>query len=160
MEVYILSKTIKTRIQNKHDTAENWLKATFTSLPGEFYIYDDYDPPKLKIGDGVHAVKDLPFSDEPIENSLKITGTVTKALGGIAKDKTYTNANIAEVLSDLLFPYVAPTFSSISTSATSGTFEYGTTRTVTKVTPNFTKSGSEHTNAFLKPLPCASVTIA
>ena len=37
-----------------------------------------------------------------------ISGKVTKAVGGIAANKTYTNASIEDVLNDLLFPYVAP----------------------------------------------------
>jgi hypothetical protein len=75
---------------------------------------------------------------DAIEDKIKITGTVTKAIGGIAKDKEYTNADIADVLSDLLFPYVAFTFNSIGTSAMAGTKEYGTSVTVIKVTPSFT----------------------
>jgi hypothetical protein len=75
-----------------------------------------------------------------------ISGKVTKAVGGIAADKTYTNASIEDVLNDLLFPYVAPVFSSITTTATAGTFEYGTTRTISKVTPNFTKGSKNITS--------------
>ena len=78
---------IKTRIQNKHDITANWSQATFTSLPGEFYVYDDYSPPKLKIGDGVHAVKDLPFEDNDkviVKGGLKqFTGGMTIHTGDI-----------------------------------------------------------------------------
>lgn len=159
------TKAVTTRIQHKHDLEANWLKAVnFVPMQGELIIYDaevdtngqtltlptgrttPYTYERFKIGDGKTLVSNLPFSTEPIENKIKITGTVTKALGGIAKDKTYDNADIADVLSDLLFPYVAPTFNSISTSASSGTFEYGTTRTVTKVTPNFTKGSKNITS--------------
>jgi hypothetical protein len=87
---------------------------------------------------GGTPVNDLPFTLALDPGKTQISGTVTKAIGGIAKDKTYANADIADVISDLLFPYVAPTFSSISTSASSGTFEYGTTRTISTVTPKFT----------------------
>ena len=68
-----------------------------------------------------------------------ISGTVTKEIGGIPKDKTYANADIISVLNDLLFPYVAPKMSSITLSDAAGTYEYGTAKTVSKVTPNFTK---------------------
>ncbi len=77
---------------------------------------------------------------------ITISGTVTKEIGGIAKDKEYANAAIIDVLSDLLFPYVAPTFSSIALSETAGTFEYGTSRTISKVTPNFTKGSKNITS--------------
>lgn len=80
------------------------------------------------------------------KGQVKISGTVTKAIGGIAKDKTYTNAELSDVLSDLLFPYVAPTMSSITLSAAAGTFEYGTTKTVSKVTPTFTKGSKNITS--------------
>lgn len=79
-------------------------------------------------------------------DDITISGTVTKEIGGIAKDKEYTNAAIRTVLSDLLFPYVAPIFSSITLSEAAGTFEYGTTKTVSKVTPNFTKGSKDITS--------------
>lgn len=117
---------------------------------------------RFKIGDGVvqpdgtikgTKVTALPFTVNPHTHEekaniadLKITGTVTTALGGIAKDKTYSNADITEVLSDLLFPYVAPTLNSIVLSEAAGTFEYGTVRTVSKVTPNFTKGSKAITS--------------
>lgn len=62
-----MSKMIKSRIQNKHDTEENWLKAdNFTPLIGELIVYDpdDNNPsPKIKIGDGETNVNELPFID-------------------------------------------------------------------------------------------------
>ncbi len=133
-------KAIKTRIQNKYDTQENFANATFIPLKGEILFYDvdgTLEHRKMKVGDGDTRIGDLPFYCE------RISGTVTKEIGGITKNTSYENASITDVLSDLLFPYVAPTFSSISTSASSGTFEYGTTRTVATVTPNFTL-GSKH----------------
>jgi hypothetical protein len=93
---------------------------------------------RYKIGDGVNFVTDLDFV---IEHG--ISGTVTRGVGGIEKDKVYTNASINQVLTDLLFPYIAPTFTSISTSAASGEFECGASRTIRTVTPNFTKGSKE-----------------
>lgn len=44
-------KKLLSRIQNKHDTLENWNKATnFIPLKGEIIVYDDIG--KIKIGDG------------------------------------------------------------------------------------------------------------
>lgn len=83
---------------------------------------------------------------EIASKQVTISGTVTKALGGIAKDTVYDNTDITEVLSDLLFPYVAFTFSSIRTSQTSGTLEYGTTRTISSVTPTFTRGSKNITS--------------
>ena len=65
-------KKVKTRIVHKHDTAENWAKATsFIPKRGELIIYDDHDAAgnviaeavKYKIGDGVTLINDLPFAD-------------------------------------------------------------------------------------------------
>lgn len=129
------NKTVNTRIQNKYDTQENFSQATFTPLKGEILFYDvdgSLENRKMKVGDGETAIGNLPFFDK------RISGTVTKEIGGISKNKVYTDAKVADVLSDLLFPYVAPTFSSISTTEGAGTLEYGTTRTISKVTPKFT----------------------
>lgn len=60
---------MKERIQVKHDIAANWAKAVnFIPLAGELIIYDGIiengnyiEQPKLKIGDGVHKLADLPF---------------------------------------------------------------------------------------------------
>ena len=57
--------TIKTRIQLKNDTEENWNKAiNFVPLKGEVIIYsaDDAHPfCRLKVGNGITVVSDLPF---------------------------------------------------------------------------------------------------
>lgn len=61
-----MEKQLKTRIQHKIDTYENWEKAiNFTPLKGEIIIYttdeNGYDKVGLKIGNGKDNVKDLPF---------------------------------------------------------------------------------------------------
>lgn len=70
---------MKERIQIKHDIAANWAKAkNFIPLPGELIIYDGIlengiylEQPKLKIGDGVHKLAELPF----IEINSKVEQT-------------------------------------------------------------------------------------
>ena len=61
------ANTIKTRIQLKNDTEANWLRAVhFVPLQGELIIYstDDAHPFfRIKVGDGVTVVSDLPFID-------------------------------------------------------------------------------------------------
>lgn len=60
-----MSKTLKTRVVNKHDTEANWLLATnFTPMNGEIIIYDEddnYDYKRIKIGNGTDNVNDLDF---------------------------------------------------------------------------------------------------
>ena len=62
---------IKTRIQLKNDTEENWNKATgFIPLQGELIIYltDEVHPfSRIKVGDGVTPVTELPFVGFPTE---------------------------------------------------------------------------------------------
>ena len=91
-------------------------------------------------------IKVLADKFENVDEQFTISGTVTKEIGGIAKDTSYDNAAIIDVLTDLLFPYVAPIMTSITLSEAAGTFEYGTTKTVSKVTPNFTKGSKNITS--------------
>lgn len=57
------NRTLQTRIKNKSDSSSNWTNSTFTSVKGELYVYESSTLPKLKVGDGVNKVKDLPFVD-------------------------------------------------------------------------------------------------
>ena len=69
--------TIKTRIQLKSDTEQNWNKAkNFIPLRGEAIIYlaDSTHPfSRLKVGDGTTPVIDLPFIDANSVNGVNIT---------------------------------------------------------------------------------------
>lgn len=60
---------LKTRIIHKHDTAENWAKATsFTPKEGELIVYEadaNNNVPRLKVGDGKTNVNALPFTSQP-----------------------------------------------------------------------------------------------
>lgn len=64
-------KTLNTRIVHKHDAEANWLNAiNFTPKKGEIIIYDadeNYDYQRIKIGDGITLVSDLPFFIEETE---------------------------------------------------------------------------------------------
>lgn len=69
-------KILKGRLVQKHDTAENWSKATsFVPKQGEVIIYDkDTTHPyeRVKVGDGSTLVSSLPFIDD---NKVdKVTG--------------------------------------------------------------------------------------
>ena len=60
-----MAATVKTRIQLKYDTEQNWNKAThFVPLRGELIIYstDNAHPfCRIKVGDGTTPIVDLPF---------------------------------------------------------------------------------------------------
>lgn len=66
------------------------------------------------------------------------------AIGGIAAGSTFANMPVSEVLTKLLYPYVAPTVSA-SSNPNGGTFEKGSTQTVTKITANVTKKSEKIT---------------
>ena len=61
----MIEKKVKMRTQQKHDIEANWQKAAaFIPMSGELIIYDadeNYDYSRLKIGDGITSVIDLPF---------------------------------------------------------------------------------------------------
>lgn len=48
----------------KRDTLENWNKAiNFIPKKDEIILYDCENGPKMKVGDGITKVIDLPFTD-------------------------------------------------------------------------------------------------
>ncbi len=70
------------RIVHKHDTEENWLKATgFVPKQGEIIVYDrdtNHSYERIKIGDGSLNVNNLPFIGDNAISSLSIDGqTIT-----------------------------------------------------------------------------------
>lgn len=73
-------KNINSRIIHKHDTEAHWLLATnFVPKQGEHIVYDideNYNYERLKIGDGITNVNDLPFAIDffTIEDIDEITG--------------------------------------------------------------------------------------
>ena len=79
------TNTIKTRIQLKNDTEAHWNLATnFVPKQGEVIIYsaDDTRPfSRLKVGDGVTNVIDLPFINSG--SSEKINHTLTFGNGAV-----------------------------------------------------------------------------
>jgi hypothetical protein len=63
-------KMANVRIQNKSDKQVNWEKAiNFVPLKGEIIIYEkdeNYLYDRIKLGNGITKVNDLPFIDEHI----------------------------------------------------------------------------------------------
>lgn len=113
---------------------------------------DEKEIKQIKIGNDTYdiAVNSLDRV-AGLRDALTISGTVTKEIGGIAKNTTYDNASLETVLSDLLFPYVKPDITGLaiyneSSSSVSGTHEYGTSITVDKFKPTFTKGSKPITS--------------
>ena len=75
-------KTLKARLVNKHDIEVNWLKSSFVPKQGELVVFDievdadgnalelpegrttPYSYERIKIGDGITNVNDLPFATD------------------------------------------------------------------------------------------------
>ena len=69
-----MSKTLKTRMKQKHETEANWLKSSLIPLEGEIIIYEpdtSHNYSRLKVGDGVTGVNDLPFLNRDIAEQLR-----------------------------------------------------------------------------------------
>lgn len=68
-------KIMNSRMQQKHDIEANWNKAdNFYPKAGEIIIYDPdetYDYPRVKVGDGEHIPKELPFTTDFLLNGIK-----------------------------------------------------------------------------------------
>lgn len=95
------------------------------------------DIKKIKLGDTTYDIKDAGAA-RIADANISSSSNTTVAVGGIKKGTSLNGKSVAEVIEEIFFPYVAFSFSSISTSASSGTKEYGTSVAVTKVTPSFT----------------------
>lgn len=133
-------------------TGDN-LYITATDVPD--YWWDGTQPQELetqKVDLSEYAkTEDIPSLDGYAKTEdIKISGTVSKAIGGISVGKTYNDADLTTVLKDMLFPYVAPSgvsFGIYTSSDTliSGTYEYGKTLTATKAKFTFTKGSKDIT---------------
>lgn len=67
----------------------------------------------------------------------------TVAIGGIPKGKKYENANVIDVLNDLLHPYVAPSGVGLTLNTGGGVFEMGDTKNVTGGTVRWTNGSTK-----------------
>ena len=139
-----------TRVLQKHDTKENWDKATnFIPLPGEIIVYDDLNA--CKIGDGVTVVADLPFQNNCLVGSLQ-GKYVTQTAGGISKGTQITMENVEELLTSLLglSSGVAPAQGAFNftISPTSITPALGTTSTTISATWSITDNETTYTGNY------------
>ena len=86
--------TLKTRIQNRHDTEANWTTASnatnpFIPLKGEAIVYDPdttHTTPRVKIGDGITKVGNLAFVGGDISKYVTLDTAQT-----ITGEKTFSN---------------------------------------------------------------------
>ena len=80
-----IKKTIKGKIVFKHETEANWAQSNYVPDDGEMVIYDvdkNHNYKRVKYGDGVNKVKDLPFGGATFDDQVTIGNTVTVHGGG------------------------------------------------------------------------------
>jgi RNase P/RNase MRP subunit p29 len=71
--------------ETKRDTEINWKKAiNFIPKKDEIILYDCENGPRIKIGDGLTKVNDLPFTQDiiSINNVIDIDGETLIVKGG------------------------------------------------------------------------------
>lgn len=66
---------MKARVSNLTKTETEWAKLNFKPMPGELVVYtpeadDDFACVRLKIGDGIHMIHELPFVIDYTANVL------------------------------------------------------------------------------------------
>ena len=97
------TRTIKTRIQHKHDTAANWATNNPELLPGEFGI--ESDTGRMKIGrkkeDKNEKWNDLIYTDVYSNDTPIVT-----SIGSIREGDTFYNVSIQDMLTRILYPYI------------------------------------------------------
>lgn len=87
------------------------------------------------------AVKVALLKEQTVYTDQNEAGA-TAAVGGIAKGKRYENADIIDIINDLLHPYVKPSNVRLSLNEAGGVFEKGTTKNITSGTVSWT-AGSQ-----------------
>ena len=127
-------KNVKTRIIHKHDTEENWNKATnFIPKQGEIIVYDvdsSHSYERIKVGDGTTNVNSLPYvggivvdaklsatSENPVQNKV-IYNALDKKIeepSGKGLVRKYMNGLYATMGVDTTMPD-SPTDNSVPTT--------------------------------------------
>ena len=155
---------LKTRIGNKYDTASNFSNATFTPLKGEIIFYDvdgTLEHRRMKIGDGVTPIGDLPFADETEKTVILEEDLYTyTAIGKITSASNTSPVKVAAAGDNLKTVFnkvfgtqqdVQPTIGSPSLAVSQGTTsytggEYGKAHAATTDSVTFTLDNSASCN--------------
>lgn len=96
-------KTINSRVIHKHDTESNWQNTEFVPKKGEVIIYDRDDATpyeRVKIGDGVSIVNNLPFLTDGVKTVLKEKDLIVTYQPSSKMKITHTIAQINEAVNN------------------------------------------------------------
>jgi hypothetical protein len=104
-------KHLKVKIIHKCETAADWERSSYVPAEGEIVTYkidEQHNYERLKLGDGVHTVKDLPFVSDDIRFELNsLIGKPTDGLEYIlSEDGTYYICDGGSVKGDIIIPSI------------------------------------------------------
>ena len=103
-------KTFNTRIVHKHDTPENWTKAVnFVPKQGEWIVYDadnNCDHARVKLGDGVTKVGELPFLSETFLIDETLYGSTDQITPSQVADAVVTGKRVVLSYTDATYGLV------------------------------------------------------
>lgn len=144
-------RILDTRIVQRNDITANWNTNNPILKKGEEGVEFLSDgTSKKKVGDGVKRWSELPYStvnqnefDTAVHYSNSVA--IVQPIGGIEAGETFDNVSVNEMLTKLLYPYVAPVINSFTSSPNGGTFEKGTTQNITQFTLSVTTKSDEIT---------------
>ena len=107
--------------------------------------------PYIKDGHWWIGSKDTGVRAKAIDNIPEISGTVSTTIGGIKRGTVYTDASIADILSAMLFPHVAPSdvyfrLYDADGDEILGRYEYGKKVTATMAVIEFAKGSKDITS--------------
>ena len=134
------------RIIHKHDTEENWIKATnFIPKQGEIIVYDidnNHNYERIKIGDGTTKVNTLPFIDKTLADLIGTkddTVTVDTAFGRIAQAQATAEAAQGSAENATNNSYISASISGKTITLTKGD---GSTKTLTTQDTTYSAAGT------------------
>lgn len=79
------------------------------------------------------------------DSEIKYTNSepIVTPLGGVKAGETFNNVSVADMLTKILYPYTKPTIATMAATATGGTFEKGTSVSVTAMSVVVGKKSSK-----------------
>ena len=120
----------------------------FTKLNGIEEGANNYTHPNTHSADMILETDERQFISKADKGLLRYTNdqpTLT-AHGGIPAGTTFDNKALAEILGDILYPYVAPVVTcTVTAPGNGGTYEYGSNPTITSVRVGVTKKSKDIT---------------
>ena len=120
----------------------------FKKLNGIEEGANKYVHPNTHSADMIIETNEKQFISKEEKGLLRYTNkqpTLT-AHGGIPAGTTFDNKALAEILGDILYPYVAPTVTcTVTAPANGGVYEYGANPTITSVRVGVTKKSKDIT---------------